>query len=212
MYLTKTIRNLGLDPAHQGTMVQFLWALNLSITQKWNIFNQILSETEQKILPIIESQIQARNKQPQPQSTTILGPEFSPAWSGTPPGMSKRDLEIWQRYKKRDKAKIQRIYYNVRVGTGTRPHHQATPEESLQWILCTMLRIDAIIERTTEILIAEVRPDAGRSAFGAAIMYRHFWHQDQKIEKPARAILITDNITSQVCNCCIVHNVAYHVV
>ena len=212
MHLTKTIRNLGLDTENQFSMVHLVCSLNLSGEQKQKLFTDIMEETEQKVPQIVNEVFEARVRKPQPKSCTLLGKPFSPVWRGSPPGMSKRDNEIWQRFLDKNEKKMLQVYYNVRVGTGTAPPIGSTPEECLFWIMNTMLRIDAVVERADSVEIVEVRPEAGRAAFGAAIMYKHFWGFDPKIKKPANAVILSDNIAPQIRACCFDHNVAYNVV
>jgi len=212
MHLTKTIQNLGLDPEHQFSMVHLVCSFCLSPNQKKELFNAIMEETSQEVLPITTELFIAQLQEPPKKGYTLLGRSFTPGWRGIPPGMSKRDNELWQRYLDQNEKNILRVYYNVRVGTGTAPPIGSGPEEGLFWILNTMLRIDAVVERANRVDLVEARPDAGRAAFGAAIMYRYFWEADPKIDKPVFTAILTDNITSQIRDCCDTHNVAYNVV
>ena len=93
---------------------------------------------------------------------------------------------------------LKNVYYNVRVGGGSTPPETATPEDVLMWLSLTMLRIDAVVETENEVWIIEVRPDAGRSAFGAVMIYLQLWNANPPIKKPAIAVIVTDKVTPQL--------------
>ncbi|HDZ62614.1 MAG TPA: hypothetical protein ENH40_05670 [Nitrospirae bacterium] len=112
--------------------------------------------------------------------------------------MSSRDNLIWQRWKKQNEAEIARVYYNVRVGGGSPPGENNSPEEALDWLMITMLRIDAVVEFEKHVLLCELRPDAGRSLFGAMVIYSQLWAAAPQIKKPFMPVGITDNATVQI--------------
>lgn len=64
--------------------------------------------------------------------------------------------------------------------------------------MLTMFRIDAVVETSQYVMICEVRPDAGRSLYGALMIYKQLWGADPKINKPFFALGITDNATIQI--------------
>ena len=129
---------------------------------------------------------------------TLLGSPHSPRWEGKPPGMQPRDLPIWHRFRKKHQAEILRVWYNVRVGGGGMPQEDVEADILLMWLSLTMLRIDAVVETEKEVWIIEVRPNAGRSAFGAVMIYTQLWAADPIIPKPAKAVVVTDTITPQM--------------
>jgi len=67
----------------------------------------------------------------------------------------------------------------------------------LMWLSLTMLRIDAVAETSKETWVIEVRPAAGRSAFGAVKIYTQLWESDPKTQTPTVPVVVTDNITPQ---------------
>ena len=91
-----------------------------------------------------------------------------------------------------------KVFYNVRVGGGSPPRENNDPDDILNWLMLTMFRIDAIAETRNHVLICEVRPNAGRSLYGALLIYKQLWAADPKISKPFFPLGITDNATDQI--------------
>ena len=129
---------------------------------------------------------------------TFLGQSFAPGWTGKPPGMAPRDVDIWQRWRDINEKELIRVYYNVRVGGGVPPEGNNTPEQVIDWLMLTMLRIDVVAEFENHVLICELRPNAGRALFGALIIYNQLWAADPPIQKPFYPMGITDNATAQI--------------
>lgn len=129
---------------------------------------------------------------------TFLGQPFSPYWEGKPPGMAPRDSALWVRFMDKHKDDIIRIYYNVRVGGGSLPRESNDPDDILSWMMLTMFRIDAVAEYKDHVLLCEIRPNAGRSLYGALMIYNQLWATDPKIDKPFSPLGITDYATTQV--------------
>jgi len=129
---------------------------------------------------------------------TFLGHPFSPDWRGSPPGMSMLDSQIWYRWLDKHQKEITQVFYNVRVGGGSPPLENNNPDDILSWLMLTMLRIDAVVETAQHVLICELRPNAGRSLYGALMIYKQLWSINPAIEKPFFPLGITDNVTSQI--------------
>ena len=128
----------------------------------------------------------------------FLGGVFNKSWSGAPPGMAPQDNPIWQNFRARFAEDIQRVYYNVRIGGGSVAPDVKNPEDILMWLQISMLRIDAVVETKNETWIIEVKPNAGRTAFGAVQIYLTLWNADPKINQPATPVIVTDTITAQL--------------
>ncbi len=129
---------------------------------------------------------------------TFLGQPFNPSWPGTPPGMSKLDTKIWQRFRPENCKDWIRVYYNCRVGTGGPVPEGLKPVEVLMWLMLTMFRIDAVVEKAGEIWLVEVRSNAARSALGSCILYKQLWDLDPGINIPAVSVVVTDNLIPQM--------------
>ncbi len=129
---------------------------------------------------------------------TFLGQSFLPAWRGSPAGMSPRDKEIWYRWIDKHEDDVIRVYYNVRVGGGSFTENQDSPDDLLAWLMLTMLRIDVVAETKDHVLLIELRPTAGRSLFGALMIYKQLWASDPKIIKPSLALGVCDSTTEQI--------------
>ncbi len=128
----------------------------------------------------------------------FLGSVYNASWKGNPPGMAPLDYPIWQNFLSRFSPLVRRVYYNVRVGGGSVGPETKNPDDMLMWLSITMLRIDAVIETKNEVWIIEVKPNAGRTAFGAVKIYETLWNADPKIDKPAIPVVVTDTITPQM--------------
>lgn len=85
--------------------------------------------------------------------------------------MAKRDAEVWERFLDLEGARFTGVSYDVALGGVTLPEAAGTPAERAGWQYNTALRVDAILWRADGALIAEVRPSATVSAFGAALGY-----------------------------------------
>lgn len=64
--------------------------------------------------------------------------------------------------------------------------------------MLTMFRIDAVVETKDHVLLVEVRPNAGRSLYGALMIYKQLWAADPRIDKPFFALGVSDNATVQI--------------
>ena len=137
----------------------------------------------------------------------FLGGVFNKDWKGAPPGMAPKDYPIWQDYLSRYSDDIRRVYYNVRCGGGSVSGDVLDPTDILMWLSISMLRIDAVVETNNETLIIEVKPNAGRTAFGAVLIYLTLWNADPKINKPAVPVIVTDMITPQMRAICELNNI-----
>lgn len=128
----------------------------------------------------------------------FLGDPFSSSWKGKPPGMAPRDAEIWKRWHDKHEKDILRVFYNVRVGGGTPPDEQNSPDDVLHWLMLTMLRIDAVVETKEHVLLIEVRPEAGRSLFGALMVYKQLWAAAPPIDKPFIPLGLSNFASDQI--------------
>lgn len=129
---------------------------------------------------------------------TFLGKAFEPEWAGIPPGMSKLDVKIWQKFRHVYCKDWMRVYYNCRVGTLGPVPEELKPRQILMWLMLTMFRIDVVVETANECLLVEVRPNAARSALGSCVLYKQLWEHDPGIIKPAVPVVVTDHLLSQM--------------
>lgn len=129
---------------------------------------------------------------------TILGEPYPPCFQGFPGGMTSGDLELWKRFRDKYCTEWIRIYFNVRVGKGSPSRENYTDELQEAWMFLTQHRIDAVLEYEDHIMITEFRRHAGRSAFGACILYPQLWAKDPKINKQVTVAVVTDFLTEQI--------------
>jgi len=106
--------------------------------------------------------------------------------------MLAEDRPIWDRFLTQNIEFFEWIYYDVRVG-GVYPGPEHGDEKARKMFYdVTAKRIDAIAELKNEIWIIEVASHPGLRATGQVLSYLYLWHEDPKIPKPARAVLVSD--------------------
>ncbi len=212
MDIAKTIHQLGLDTKHQIAMVHMVCSMPLSTLQKRNLLAAVMDETNQTTTTQAKKEMEIKLLTKQIDSIALLGHKYSPEYKGNPPGMATLDRAIWDRYRDKYKSRMEDLYYNVRVGTGTAPSQTATPKEMIDWVASTMLRIDVVALTRDKVQIIEVKPSAGREAFGAVLLYLHYWQLSNIKHQPATAIIVTDNMTPQIRKACTAHNIEYNII
>lgn len=124
-----------------------------------------------------------------------LGQEFDPDWRGKPPGMSKRDRELWSRFLDIYSPLFIKVFYNCKVGLLQENTPAKGPEGCKEWLPYTMPRIDALVETDHTLVSIEVRPEAGRAALGAALTYRYILEQDPPSSKVIIGAVLTNRMT-----------------
>lgn len=129
---------------------------------------------------------------------TKLGEPVSPLWRGRYPAMLEEDVPVWDSFLVRNMHLFQRVYYNVRVGgiVSTEPGLDEKMREMFYSV--SAKRIDAVAELKDEVWIIEVGFKPGLRAVGQLQVYFALWHDDPKINKPAKAVLVAMGIDSDL--------------
>ena len=103
---------------------------------------------------------------------TVLGEKFDRHYAGKPPGMSRVDNELWQKYRTAITDRCQAIYFNVYLGKGVDAGDDFNEKWKEYWIRRTQLRADAIIVYSDRVVVVEFRDRATASVVGRVLAYR----------------------------------------
>ncbi len=145
---------------------------------------------------------------------TVFFGSFNAGFRGTPPRMAPGDFDIWGRWWPKVREGTVSLLFDVGLGDGI-PLDPSTdtgaalippfdfralatarvgsPERlAFMHLRNTQKRADVIIERDTEVWIAELRFNAQASAIGRLLMYGRLWGLDPVFTKPVVLYLITD--------------------
>ena len=129
---------------------------------------------------------------------TLLGPSFPACKILRPPGMILKEATLFHYFQKDRCKDWKTIYYNVRVGKGIPLPDNYPSWLTRDWILSTQHRIDALIETQDNVLIVEVKSLAGRTAFGALLLYKQLYQKDPIIKLPIKLLVVSDFIYGQM--------------
>lgn len=132
---------------------------------------------------------------PPPTLTALTPLHWLPhTWTGHPPGLSHEDRIIWHRYRTTANPPWHWYAYNVPIG-GIECPDPTTPDALARaWTQCTAKRIDVLAYRHPHLAILELRHNAGVSAIGSLLAYRHLWRELNPRPPHPRLILITNSI------------------
>lgn len=129
---------------------------------------------------------------------TTLGPKYSVDWRGKPPHMLAPDIPVWYRFLKEWGDHFIALYYDCLLGgPEMTPDEEKDPMKRM-WRALTCKRADVIAETKNEVWIIEVSAYPGMRALGQLLTYHTLWLEDPKIDKPAKMILVADQIDPDV--------------
>ncbi len=125
---------------------------------------------------------------------TDIGTYYSPLWRGKYPHMLREDYPVWNRFLDKYGEKIQKIYYDVRVGiVGT--NTQGFEEKWAKvYRAVSAKRIDALVEFENEVWLVEVASGPGLRAVGQLATYVALYAEDPKIPKPMVPYLVCESL------------------
>ncbi len=129
---------------------------------------------------------------------TTLGPKFSIDWRGRPTGMLRVDMPIWYRFLDEHGNKFIALYYNCLLGGPDLTREEEKDPLKQMWLRSTSKRADVIAETKDEIWIIEVTSESKVRAFGQLMLYTMLWGLDPKSTKPVKAVLVCDEIDTDV--------------
>ena len=143
---------------------------------------------------------------------TILGPRFTRDYTGYPPRMSPEDYEIWRRWWPSQKDNAVAVYFDVGLGLPDELPPATDANQLLGWIRNNQKRADAIIERSTDVLLIELRFNAQLNALGRLHGYKVLLEDDNPIRKPIIPVLVTNRRDSEVYRIAQELRIAYEVI
>jgi len=129
---------------------------------------------------------------------TDLGQSYSPLWRGKYPHMLPEDWPVWDRFLSTNPTLFQRVYYDVRVGGVYEAAAPVDEKYRKMFFDVTAKRIDAVGELEKEVWIIEVATKPGLRATGQIMSYIALWHEDPKIMKPTRPVLVCQAVDSDL--------------
>ena len=128
---------------------------------------------------------------------TILGEKFDRSFGGVPPGMSRVDNELWQRYRGGISNSCEAIYFNVFLGEGVDAGDNIEQKWREYWIRKTQLRADALLVYKDRVVIVEFRDRATASVVGRVLAYRALLLADNPFGRDVETEVVT-NVYSQI--------------
>ena len=103
--------------------------------------------------------------------------------------MREASKALWRRWLELYQDRFEAFYYNVRVGAGTRPPAEHTPEMKRDWWSTTCLRIDVVAERENQTWCIEVAERPGAKIMGNLQLYTHLLPLYQGRNPPRRDVI-----------------------
>jgi len=144
--------------------------------------------------------------------TTLLGQQYSTTWRGKPPHMLAPDIPVWYRFLDKHQPPFIALYYDCLLGATWQPgSNQKDPMEKM-WRDLTAKRADAIAETQAEVWLIEVAAYPGMRSLGQLLTYETLWHQDPKIDKPHKKILVAEQTDPNISASYPIHGVSVHLV
>jgi hypothetical protein len=129
---------------------------------------------------------------------TILGKPYATTWRGSPPHMLTPDIPVWYRFLQKWGDFFTNLYYDVLLGGPYLTPEQERDPYWRMWRANTSKRADAIAELDDQVWIIEVSQRPGLRAVGQLMVYLSLWIEDPKILKPEKAILVCEEIDTDL--------------
>jgi hypothetical protein len=130
-------------------------------------------------------------------------PVYPPTWlplvkNGYYPHLSKHDAAIWERFVDLYGGNWLDVAYDVALGGFVLAADLGTEAERLGWQYSTALKIDAVLRRSEDVWVCEVKPSAGVSAIGGALSYVTLAEDDPFDRRPLMPAIITDHASGDI--------------
>ncbi len=143
---------------------------------------------------------------------TIIGESRPAAFDGRPARMSQEDYGIWQRWIVRQRAKIQRMHFDVGLGDGQEAPSQAPDNFRRMWLRNTQKRADAVLETTDGLWLIELRFDANSNAIGRLKLYEQLYAEDPILGPLSQCVLVSNIHYSELKALSATLGISYHIV
>ena len=143
---------------------------------------------------------------------TSLGEKYDLNYAGIPPGMSRKDHELWVNYRETiDKTCIS-IHFNVYLGSGASAGDLFSMKWQDYWRKLTQLRADVVIELRHCVEVIEFRHNAEVDVIGSLMTYMHCLEKDNPFAKPIKGELVTNLYASEVETMCEIYKLKYTII
>lgn len=106
--------------------------------------------------------------------------------------MLSPDFPVWDRFLDEYAGRIQKIYYDVRVGEGGTNLEDYDEKMARMYRAVSAKRLDALVEFEDEVWLVEVASGPGLRALGQLATYIVLYNQDPKIPKKTIPVLVCD--------------------
>lgn len=143
---------------------------------------------------------------------TEIKEKFDLKFGGTPPGMSRVDNILWQKYKPDISDRCEAIYFNVHLGKGIDPGETQDIKWRQYWIQKTQLRADAILVYKDKVKIVEFRDRATASVVGRVLAYRTLLLTDNPFRGEVETEVVTNIYSEIVETLCKAQGINYKVI
>ena len=127
-----------------------------------------------------------------------LGQPFDPKFVGVPPHVSREDLPLWERWRRRYAASYRRFYFDVALGAGAPIPDGTAVNVAEAWSRLTRLRADVVGDRGDAWVLIELRPHAGPGAIGAIQSYSILLLGSLPDDRPLTSMLVTDRCSEDI--------------
>ena len=131
----------------------------------------------------------------------------APEWKGTPPHLSRPDLELWLLFREAHASKFLQFYFDVRVGDPLQCPQDFEPNLTRMVEQLSRRRIDVVAEKENEWWLIELRPNAGPGAIGSALTYKFLWEEDPPDDKTTIPVIVTNFFDSNLTRAAKAHNI-----
>lgn len=114
------------------------------------------------------------------------------------PHMKPADVAIWERFIDKFPKAYDKVQYDFNVGDPPPFNPLGDDGEDLNQDMLYRLKIDVVGHSGDKIDIIELKPDAGPSTIGQVISYVTLFQRDEQPKKVLHAVIITDNIRTNM--------------
>ena len=123
------------------------------------------------------------------------------------PHMKPADVKIWERFLDKHPDGFIEVAYDVPVGNFRPSSEKLSEEYQRDREFLGRYMIDVVGFTKNSIAIIEIKPEAGATALGQALMYKDLYIRDYAPRKPVLGVIITDEILPDMKLMCDKHEI-----